>query len=401
VGTDEIRVGIIYQPAVVVPVGQHAIIDSSVDPRFIDTKNRPSLAQTFDLVSSGARFTVVVNHLKSKGSACDDVGDPDIGDGQGNCNVTRTMAAEALVDWLTTDPTGSGDPDVLLIGDMNSYAMEDPIAAFRNAGYTDTIAAFVGDEAYTYVFQGQSGYLDHALATSTLNAQVNGVTQWHINADEPIALDYNVEFKTANHVTTLYAPDAYRSSDHDPVLVGLDLTGPPSKCTAKKLTLAGRKALVFAKCHAKAVKSGEAPDGECFLKASDRFTSGWAKAESKDDCLTLGDVATIEGEVDGFDGQTSADLPSTIQTGPGPSMCTAKKFTVAGKKAAARLKCHAKAVGKGLVADSDCLDRASTKFVSKWAKAEEDDDCQTTLDVGVVEQMIDEFVADIATALVP
>ena len=51
-----------------------------------------------------------MNHLKSKGSACADIGDPDTGDGQGNCNLTRKAAAEALVDWLATDPTGSGDP---------------------------------------------------------------------------------------------------------------------------------------------------------------------------------------------------------------------------------------------------------------------------------------------------
>ena len=71
VGTDAIRVGIIYQPAVVTPVGAHAIIDSTVDPRFIDTLNRPSIAQTFELNGTGERFTSVVNHLKSKGSDCD------------------------------------------------------------------------------------------------------------------------------------------------------------------------------------------------------------------------------------------------------------------------------------------------------------------------------------------
>jgi predicted extracellular nuclease len=65
VGTDAIRVGIIYQPAFVTPVGSHAIINSTVDPRFIDTLNRPSIAQSFASTSNGARFTVVVNHLKS------------------------------------------------------------------------------------------------------------------------------------------------------------------------------------------------------------------------------------------------------------------------------------------------------------------------------------------------
>jgi uncharacterized protein len=228
VGTDAIRVGIIYQPAVVQPVGAHAILDSTVDPRFVDTKNRPSIAQTFELVASGARFTAVVNHLKSKGSDCNDIGDPDTGDGQGNCNVTRTNAARALVDWLAGDPTGSGDSDVILLGDMNSYAMEDPITVFRDAGYVDTIDQFIGDEAYSYVFSGQSGYLDHALASPSLATQVSGVSEWHANADEPVALDYNVEFKSANHVNTLYAPDGYRSSDHDPVLVGVDLNGAPT-----------------------------------------------------------------------------------------------------------------------------------------------------------------------------
>ena len=223
VGGDAIRVGILYQPDRVTPVGAHAIIDSTVDPRFIDNLNRPSIAQTFEVNSSGAVFTAVVNHLKSKGSDCDDVGDPDTGDGQGNCNITRTNAAKALVDWLDSDPTGSGDNDYLVLGDMNAYAQEDPITVFRDAGYVDTIDEFLGGEGYSYVFQGQSGYLDHALASPSLAAQVSGVTEWHINADEPIALDYNAEFKTPNQVGTFYSDDAYRSSDHDPVLVGMSL----------------------------------------------------------------------------------------------------------------------------------------------------------------------------------
>ena len=88
------------------PVGAFKILNSSVDPRFIDTKSRPTLAQTFEVNATGARFTIAVNHLKSKGSDCNDVGDPDLLDGQGNCSQTRKAAAEALVDWLATDPTG-------------------------------------------------------------------------------------------------------------------------------------------------------------------------------------------------------------------------------------------------------------------------------------------------------
>jgi predicted extracellular nuclease len=241
VGTDQIRVGIIYKPAAVTPIGAYQKIDSTVDPRFIDTKNRPSIAQTFDVVSTGARFTVVVNHLKSKGSDCLDVGDPDTGDGQGNCNLTRTKAAQALVDWIATDPTGSGDSDFVLLGDMNAYAKEDPITAFKTGEFIDTIAAHIGADAYSYVFEGQSGYLDHALASGSLASQVTGVTEWHINADEPVVLDYNTEFKTPNQVNTFYSTEAYRSSDHDPVLIGLDLTVPatPGTVTVNKTGYGG------------------------------------------------------------------------------------------------------------------------------------------------------------------
>lgn len=220
IGTDAIKLALIYRPASVTPAGANAILDSSVDSRFIDTLNRPALAQTFD-ATSGGRLTVVVNHLKSKGSAC--AGDPDTGDGQGNCNQTRTAAAHALVDWIASDPTGSGDRDVLVIGDLNSYAKEDPIDVFLGADYTNLIDAFLGTEGYSYVFQGQTGYLDHALASPTLAAQVTGTTEWHINADEPTVLDYNIEFKSAGQVANFYSADAYRSSDHDPVLVGIDL----------------------------------------------------------------------------------------------------------------------------------------------------------------------------------
>jgi predicted extracellular nuclease len=222
IGTDAIKVALLYRPASVSPVGAHAILDHTVDARFRDTLNRPTLAQTFD-TADGGRLTVVVNHLKSKGSDCNAVSDPDTGDGQGNCNETRTLAAQAMTDWLAGDPTNSGDRDVLVLGDLNSYAREDPIDVFTNAGFTNLIEAFLGGAGYSYVFQGQTGYLDHALASPTLAAQVTGTTEWHINADEPPVLDYNVEFKSAGHVSTLYAPTAYRSSDHDPVLVGINL----------------------------------------------------------------------------------------------------------------------------------------------------------------------------------
>jgi predicted extracellular nuclease len=236
IGTDAIRVGMIYKPAKVTPVGAFQVLTTSVDPRFIDTKSRPVLAQTFEDNTTGGRITIAVNHLKSKGSACGDVGDLDAGDGQGNCNGTRTLAARALVDWLATDPTGAGDPDYLILGDLNSYAQEDPIDAIKAGAddtvgtaddFTNLIAKYQGLFAHSYVFDGQAGYLDHALASSTLVAQVSGAADWHIDSDEPDVVDYDTSFKPAQQ-EALYEPNAYRASDHDPVVVGLTLNAPPT-----------------------------------------------------------------------------------------------------------------------------------------------------------------------------
>ena len=237
IGSDAIRVALIYKPAEVTPVGDFAVLDSGVDPDFDDQKNRPVLAQTFGEDGTDDVVTVAVNHLKSKGSACDDVGDPDAGDGQGNCNGTRNQAAQALVEWLGTDPTGSGSAESLITGDLNSYAQEDPIATIEGAGYTDLIEDFVGtgwaSGAYSFNFQSQSGYLDHGLASSALTPRVTGAALWHVNADEPAALDYNDFNQPA-----LFNPDQFRSSDHDPVIVGVcETTAPVVEVTATPNTL--------------------------------------------------------------------------------------------------------------------------------------------------------------------
>jgi predicted extracellular nuclease len=221
IGTDAIRVALLYRPAAVTPLGSFAVLDSTVDPAFIDTLNRPMLVQSFaQNASPGAVFTVGVNHLKSKGSDCNAVGDPDTGDGQGNCNLTRTAAAQAIADFMAADPTGSGSGDYLVIGDLNSYDKEDPIDALLDAGLKDLVFEFLGEDAYSYVFDGQTGYLDYQLASPSLWPKVAGATVWHINADEADLIDYDTTFKQPAQ-DAIYAPDAYRSSDHDTVLVGL------------------------------------------------------------------------------------------------------------------------------------------------------------------------------------
>jgi predicted extracellular nuclease len=239
VGTDVIGVGIIYCEETVAQAPGTTIEildDSDLDALGLDglaplfngeNTNRASLAATFEETATGERFTVAVNHFKSKGGApsADCATDPgtdlncDQNDGAGAWNQRRTDAATALRAWLATDPTGANDPDLLLVGDLNAYAKEDPIAALEAAGYENLIASRIGAGAYSYLFDAQLGGLDYALASATLATQVTGVGAWHINADEPDALDYDISFNPEEW----FAEDEYRTSDHDPVVVGLDL----------------------------------------------------------------------------------------------------------------------------------------------------------------------------------
>lgn len=231
IGGDEIRVAIAYRPGAVTPVGEPAVLDAAtfLDPAGTGVaRNRPALAQTFRSVAGGGEVTVVVNHLKSRGSSCGPGDDDPV---QGACNLTRTRAADALLSWLRTDPTGAGDPDLLLLGDYNAYDEEAPIARLlagfdgeRGGGddLVDLLERHGGEFVYTYVFDGRFGHLDHALASPSLAGQVTGAAPWHVNADEPDLLDYDTTFDDPRHAE-LYAPTPFRSSDHDPILVGLDL----------------------------------------------------------------------------------------------------------------------------------------------------------------------------------
>lgn len=211
-GTDAIRMAILYKPARLARVG-----DAYSDTHPVH--NRPPLLQTF-AAPNGERFSYVVNHFKSKGR-CPAAGsaDADAGDGQGCWNVTRVAQARALQAFIASRQDAVGDADVIVMGDLNAYGREAPILAFLDTGYDDLLSRFNGTTGYSYVFDGEAGYLDHALATPALAPQITGAATWPINADEPSVIDYNTEFKPQD----LYTPTAYRSSDHDPVLVGLKL----------------------------------------------------------------------------------------------------------------------------------------------------------------------------------
>jgi uncharacterized protein len=277
-GVDAIKVGFLYKTASVQPVGATRALNTGAFGMYTlsdgstTQRNRPALAQAFQQVSNGARLTVAVNHLKSKGSGCElnvsPVGpDPDQLDGQGGCNQTRATAAAELAAWLKTDPTGSGSPNVLILGDLNAYAREDPVTAIRQAGFTDLINVFSGSEGYSYVFDGLWGYLDHALGSAALAAQVTGVMEWHINADEPPVLDYNVNYKSAEQILNFYSPDAYRAADHDPVVVGLKLNGPPSANANGPYAVAEGSSVTLN-------GSGVDPDGDALTYAWDLDNNG-------------------------------------------------------------------------------------------------------------------------------
>ena len=223
-GTDAIRVAMIYKPGAVSLVGG-ALSDGD------DINNRPPMAQTFK-AANGGKFSLVVNHLKSKGGCGSGAGNTDSGDGQGCWNLTRVQQAARLRDYfLPQVVAAANDADVLIVGDMNAYGMEDPIRLLNTAGYVNEIERFVRPTGipYSYVFGAESGYLDHALASSSLSPQVAGVTEWHNNADEPDAIDYNIESGTGQDP---YQAGPYRASDHDPVVVSLNLAGTTVDVTA-------------------------------------------------------------------------------------------------------------------------------------------------------------------------
>lgn len=242
-GTDAITNAFIYKTAVVQPITVY------VDTDLIN--NRPTLAVLFEVIdplnpSIGQQFHVVVNHFKSKGSSAGLPGDTDQGDGQAQSNATRVAQANRLISWVNSTLVPN-DPDVLVIGDLNSYKQEDPITTLEGAGYTDLVELFGGANAYSYLFDGQLGYLDHALANASLLPYVTGATEWHINADEVPLFDYNdtiadtgeAAFERKPNANPLYQVNPYRTSDHDPVLVGLTFPPAPAPIVTNAIEIVG------------------------------------------------------------------------------------------------------------------------------------------------------------------
>ncbi|MGX5735209.1 ExeM/NucH family extracellular endonuclease [Bosea thiooxidans] len=250
VGGDAIAVGFIYDvTSVRVSFDSEVAIldDSDVSAELLgqstlghifngENTSRAAVAVTFEELATGGEFTAVVNHFKSKGGS-GTAEDADVKDGNGGWNHQRELAAKALVEWLGTDPTGSHDQDVLILGDLNAYEKEDPIDVLVEAGFTDQ-----GAGSYGYVFDGQTGSLDHVMTNESLSAQVTGAADWHINADEADAVDYQLNFNgdlsTNERDPSIFDAELIaRVSDHDPIVIGLDLTEEPVSTPAFTLQL--------------------------------------------------------------------------------------------------------------------------------------------------------------------
>lgn len=234
-GSDVIRVGLLYRSATLAPVGP-ALVD--LDP----AHDRPPTAQAFDVVDPGnpafgRRFSAIAVHFKSKGCAGASGADLDQLDGQGCFNARRVAQATRLLAWINGSVVpAAGDPDVVVLGDFNFYAQEDPAGVLAAGGYTDLVGAFAGPGAYSYLFDGQLGRFDYAFASSSLSADSAGAGIWHVDADEVPLFDYSDEVVDAGESAFEEKPDGsalvpprvvfqpaspYRASDHDPVLAGL------------------------------------------------------------------------------------------------------------------------------------------------------------------------------------
>lgn len=214
-GTDAIRVALIYRPDRVVLHGNAATLVAGA----FEDHNRAPLAQSFAPREGGTAFTVVVNHFKSKGGCQDaDAANADQLDDQGCWNPVRVTAVNELHAWLRTDPTRSGTDRAVILGDLNAYGQEDPIRRLRELDWKDAFEGVRTTLPYSFVYDGYAGRLDHAFTSASLAPAVKAAAEWHINADESDAFDYRRQRRDA----AWYRPDAYRASDHDPLLLVLD-----------------------------------------------------------------------------------------------------------------------------------------------------------------------------------
>jgi predicted extracellular nuclease len=229
---DVIRTAFIYKPADVSPVGPQTVLTTESDDGEPFSIAREPDAQGFKKAGASDldAFLVVANHWKSKGSGtplydgdAEDTSSP--ANDQGAFNATRVREAQAVVAFADQVAASLGTTKVFLVGDFNAYTHEDPIEVLSAAGYTDLGSAYDPAEQ-TYSFNGLQGSLDHVLASPTAKAMVTGADVWQINAQEAVAYAYS---RYNYNATLLFdGSDPFAASDHDPVVVGLNLPSTPA-----------------------------------------------------------------------------------------------------------------------------------------------------------------------------
>ncbi|MDV6314878.1 ExeM/NucH family extracellular endonuclease [Idiomarina sp. HP20-50] len=206
IGTDQITVGIIYQPERVTP-SSHALFTRQGP---FSWGSRPPLAQSFIADHNGKEFSVIVNHFKSKGSCPEDAEslNSNQNDGQACWNDLRLKSSQQLVQWIQSEALTNS----ILLGDFNAYYQEDPIRYLSENGFYNPSDA----TDYSYVYDSQAGALDHVFVENSLKGSVKTVYHLPFNADEPWVYDYRNE--------TYFSEGPFRSSDHDPLVLDLEFS---------------------------------------------------------------------------------------------------------------------------------------------------------------------------------
>ena len=160
------------------------------------------VAMGFEELSTGEKFVLNINHLRSKRGTGAESNEKRMANVDSLLVMLDKIEGEQMFD----------DADILLVGDYNSYAQEEPIQTIVRAGYADMIVRN-DSTSYSYVYHSEAGCLDRVFASETMAKQVQKVAVYHLNTD----YFYSRGFKRGLDDTM------FRYADHDPVLISVKL----------------------------------------------------------------------------------------------------------------------------------------------------------------------------------
>ncbi|WP_274309135.1 endonuclease [Solibacillus daqui] len=210
-----IRVGFLYNPErVSLPAGIQAGDAKTavgyengsltLNPGRIDPTNaafnssRKPLAAQFTF--QGEDVIVIANHWNSKSGDTPLFGStqPPVYESE----TQRKKIAQIVSDFVEGIKTKNLNANIVSLGDFNDFEFTDALKIHEGQFMTNMINKVDEKDRYTYLFQGNSQVLDHILVSNNL-ADKTAVDILHINAD--------------------FTDMAGRASDHDPVMVQVDL----------------------------------------------------------------------------------------------------------------------------------------------------------------------------------